>query len=337
MKNNIKHAFGALLFVVILTVLGILVLRTSVLLPVQASLQAVPIDNLFNLHFKAIAFLFALIVGLMLYSVFFFRRKKGDNEDSVHITGNTNLEVIWTIIPLLTVLGFAFIGSQALAETLQRDPKPLEVKVTGQQWSWRFDYPDSGITSTDLVLPINKQVLLRLNAVDVIHSFWVPEFRIKQDLVPGQEKQLRITPNRIGNYELMCAEICGKRHAYMVAKVSVVTEVDYKKWVDTQLATVSADPVVRGQSDYAKYGCKACHTIDGTKLVGPTFKGIYGSQVQFEDGSSAVVDDAYLIESIREPGKRIVQSFPNAMPANIGKDLTDSQIQDLIAFIKSLK
>jgi len=337
MKNNLIHGFGALVFVFIMTAIGLLVLRTDILLPEQASLQAVPIDNLFGLHFRLIAFLFALIVGTILYSVIFFRRKKGDITDAVHITGNTNLEIAWTVVPLITVLAFSFIGSDALAKTLKPDPKPLEVKVTGQQWAWRFEYPDQGIISNELVLPVNKQVVLRLQAVDVIHSFWVPEFRVKQDLVPGQVKILRITPSKVGSYQLMCAEICGQQHAYMVAPVKVETQDEFDNWINVQLNTIPTDPVARGQFWLDRYGCKACHSLDGTKLVGPSFLGLYGRQETFEDGSTAIADEAYIYESIREPGKKIVLGYPNAMPANVAQEMTDEQIQDIIEFIKTLK
>jgi cytochrome c oxidase subunit 2 len=140
-----KHGIGALIFVVILTIVGVAILRVDVLLPEQAALQAVPIDNLFNIHFKVIAFLFALIVGFVLYSIIFFRRKKGDLSDGAFIKENSTLEFIWLVVPLAAVLFFAFLGSRALAQTLERQPKPLEVKVIGQQWAWRFEYPDFGV------------------------------------------------------------------------------------------------------------------------------------------------------------------------------------------------
>jgi cytochrome c oxidase subunit 2 len=186
------------------------------------------------------------------------------------------------------------------------------------------------------VLPINKQVLLRLSAVDVIHSFWVPEFRVKQDAVPGIETQLRINPSKIGSYTLLCAELCGRNHAYMTSKVSVTTQADFDNWVKDQLLNVSDDPVVRGQTWFDRYGCKSCHTIDGTPLVGPSFLGVYGRQETFEDGSTVIVDDAYIYESLREPARRIVKGFPNAMPVNIAEGMTDEQITDIIAFLKTL-
>jgi cytochrome c oxidase subunit 2 len=144
------------------------------------------IDQLFNLHFLVIAFLFSLIVVFMAYSLIVFRKKEGDNAEGKFIKGNNRLEVIWTIIPLGIVIYFSYLGSVSLAETQRVDPQAMEVKVVGGQWFWRFEYPEYGITSDKLVLPVDEQVLLRMTSLDVIHSFWVPEFRVKQDLLPGE-------------------------------------------------------------------------------------------------------------------------------------------------------
>jgi cytochrome c oxidase subunit 2 len=334
---NMKHGIGAFLVVVVLTAIGVVVLNTNLLLPQAASSQAVPIDNLFDLQFKIIAFLFALIVGLMIYSLIFFRRKPGDLEDGAYITGNSKLEVFWTAVPLIVVIGLAMIGSNALAQTLRMDPKPLEVRVIGQQWAWRFEYPELNITSTELVLPANKQTVLMLTSIDVIHSFWVPQFRVKQDAVPGIERELRVTPTELGDYSLLCTELCGERHAFMTAPVRVVTSEGFDAWVEENLAAVSDDPVVRGQVWYNQYGCAACHTLDGTPKVGPSFLGLIGKEEIFEDGSTLVADEDYIYESIRQPALKIVQGYPNAMPANIAEDMSDEQIADLIEFIKTLK
>jgi cytochrome c oxidase subunit 2 len=299
----------------------------------------VPIDSLFNLEFKVIAFLFSLIVVLMLYSIIVFRRRKGDTTDGPHIEGNSRLEVLWTLAPLATVVFFAYLGGQSLAETQRKDPKALEINVIGSQWSWRFDYPDLGITSTDLVLPVNKQALLFLSSRDVIHSFWVPEFRVKQDALPGGEqfvRELRVTATREGDYKVRCAELCGLRHSYMEAPVKVLSAADYDAWVAAN-SVVSGDPIERGQRLSQQFGCNACHTTDGSVLVGPSWKGVYGHQVTLQDGTTALADESYLEESIRNPSAKIVQGFANLMPPDVAKDMTDEQVKDVIEFIKSLK
>jgi cytochrome c oxidase subunit 2 len=338
-RVHMKHLAIAALLVVIVTALLILGLNYVQLLPVEASLQAQPIDRLFRLEFQVIAFLFSLIVVFMIYSIVVFRRKKGDMTDAAHIEGNSNLEILWTVVPLVTVLAFGYLGGQSLAETLRADPQALEINVIGSQWSWRFEYPDTGIVSTDLMMPANKQALLHISSTDVIHSFWVPEFRLKQDALPGGAsfvRDLRVTPNKIGDYKVRCAELCGLKHAYMEAPVKVISQSDFDNWVAAQTAQ-SNDPVARGQKFAKQYGCTACHSIDGTKIVGPTWKGLYGSTVTLENGSTVTADETYLTESIKNPAAQIVQGFQNVMPPTIAQQMTDAQISDIIVYIKSLR
>jgi cytochrome c oxidase subunit 2 len=334
-----KHLIIAGILVILVTALLIFGLGQVRLLPVDASAQAVPIDNLFNLEFKVIAFLFSLIVVMMLYSIIVFRRRKGDTTDAPHIEGNSRLEVLWTIAPLVTVIFFAYLGGESLAETQRKDPKALEINVIGSQWSWRFEYPDLGITSTDLILPVDKQVLLYLSSTDVIHSFWVPEFRVKQDALPGGEefvRELRVTATLEGDYKLRCAELCGLRHAFMEAPVRVLSPANYDAWV-AENSVVSDDPVERGERLSQQFGCNACHSTDGSVVVGPSWKGVYGHEVTLQDGTTVLADEAYLEESIRDPGVKIVQGFANLMPPEVAQSMTDEQIQDVIEFIKSLR
>ena len=211
--------------------------------------------------------------------------------------------------------------------------------MIGSQWSWRFEYPDYDIISTDLVLPVNKQALLNMTSTDVIHSFWIPEFRVKQDLLPGDgfEKELRITPIELGEYKVRCAELCGREHYSMLAPVQVISQDEFDAWTAQQSESVSDDPAVRGELVAQQYGCTACHSSDGSELAGPTWLGVFGSTEMLTDGTTVIVDEAYIIKSIREPGAQIVEGYQNIMPENIGADLTDEQIDDLIAYIESLQ
>jgi cytochrome c oxidase subunit 2 len=333
--NRMKHFIAVTMVVIILTVLVGLGLNNTGLLPDVASLQGLFVDQLFHFHFWMIAFLFALIVGFMLYSIIFFRRKKGDEEDAEHIEGNNALEVTWTVVPLVTVLGVAVLGANTLAKVTAIDPQALNVKVTGQQWSWRFEYPDTGVVSDVLVLPLGQQALLEMESADVLHSFWVPEFRVKQDLLPGSTTEIRITPTELGNYKVRCAEVCGLKHTYMLADVRVVSPDEFETWLAAE-AAVADDPVARGQKVYEQYGCKACHSIDGSPLVGPSFLNAYGHTVELEDGSTIQADDDYLYNSIVDPNSQIVAGYAPAMPQNFADQLSDDQIADVIAFIKSL-
>jgi len=338
-SSSMRHLLIAGVLVAILTALLVAGLGQVRLLPVAASRQAQPIDFLFGLEFKVIAFLFSLIVVFMLYSILVFRRRRGDTSDAAHVTGSSRLEMLWTIVPLATVLYFAYLGGQTLAETQRADPHALEVNVIASQWSWRFEYPELGISSAELRLPVNKQVVLHLRSLDVIHSFWVPEFRVKQDALPGGEgfiRDLLITPTMTGEFKVRCAEMCGLQHAFMESPVIVVSQEEFDAWA-SQEAGLAADPVERGRNYAGQFGCLICHTVDGTASTGPTWKGLFGHQVTLSDGTQVVADEAYLGESILNPSARIVQGFQDLMPANIAAGMTDQQLADVIEFIKSLK
>jgi cytochrome c oxidase subunit II len=346
-RGNMRHIIAAGLVVIGLMVLLFFGYQQIDLLPIAASRQSGPIDYLFRIQFLIIIFLFSLIVGLMLYSLIFFRKKAGDDTDGPHIEGNSALEIGWTVVPLVIVLTVAVIGGQVLGRTLAADPKPLRVNVVGSQWAWRFEYPDLGIQSPEMILPVDKQALLILSSTDVIHSFWVPEFRVKQDALPGKsfDRQLRITPDKVGDYKVRCSELCGLQHYAMQAPVRVLAQNDFDAWVSKNAPPPpgsegeGADtPVARGDKLSQQYGCQSCHSIDGSPLVGPTWKGLYGSEVQLSDGTTVQADDAYLYESIRNPGAKVVAGFTQGqMPPQIADAMTDAQVADVIEFIKSLK
>jgi cytochrome c oxidase subunit 2 len=333
-----RHFLIVGILVIAMAVLTYFGLDSAGLMPEAASLQAVPIDWLWNLQVIAMSFLFALIVVPMFYSLIVFRRRKGDTTDAVHIESNTKLEITWTVIPLFIVVVFAYLGSGNLAETRRVDPDAMVVDVTGIQWSWKFEYPDYGVVSDELHLPVGKQVLLRMTSTDVIHSFWVPEFRVKQDLVPGRITELRVTPTLVGNYVVRCAELCGTSHAYMEKPVIVSSQADFDAWMSSQVALAeqaSQTPEGRGQALIAANGCAACHSINGAAGIGPTWYQLAGSQVPLSDGTTVTADDAFLAESILMPQAKIVAGFENQlMPAY---SFTDAQVADIVAYIKTLR
>jgi cytochrome c oxidase subunit 2 len=334
-----RHFVIVGILVLVVAVLSYVGLDSVGMMPVPASAQAGPIDWLWDLQIKAMTFLFALIVVPMIYSLVVFRRRKGDTSDAEHVEGNTRLEIAWTILPLFAVLGMAYIGAQNLAETRRVDPNAMVVRVTGFQWGWRFEYPDYGITSTELYLPVDKQVVLKMTSTDVLHSFWVPEFRVKQDLVPGRVTELHITPTVVGDtYKVRCAEICGTSHSYMESPVIVVERVDFDTWVAEQqaLAVEAAQtPEGRGQALVVANGCAACHSVDGAKGIGPTWRGLAGSEVELVGGATVVADDAFLAESIMQPQAKIVAGFEGQQMPTYG--FTEEQVADIIAYIKTLR
>ena len=336
-----RHFVIVGILVIVMSVLTYLGLDAAELMPVAASAQAGPIDWMWNLQVIAMSFLFALIVAPMIYSLVVFRRRKGDTTDAQHIEGNTTLEIAWTVAPLVAVVAFAYLGAVNLSDTLRADPNAMVVKVTGIQWSWKFEYPPiDGITiaSDELHLPVGKQVLLQMTSSDVIHSFWVPEFRVKQDLVPGRITELHITPTMEGDYKVSCAELCGTSHAYMVKPVVISSQEGYDTWIAEQIVIareLAATPEGSGQLLVNANGCAACHSINGAAGIGPTWFGLFGSEVELSDGSTVIADEAFLAESIKTPQAKIVAGFGTQQM--VAYTFTDEQIANIVAYIKTLR
>ena len=342
-----KHFAAVTVLVAVLFVIVYALLTAIYQLPVAASAEAVDIDALFDAHFFLISFLFSLVVGFMLYSFIAFRRRPGDDSDGDHFHGHTGLEVAWTIVPLGLVIFFGVWGAQLLGDITEAKANEMVVRVVGQQWSWSFEYPDlDNLRSGELVLPVDQPVLLEMESLDVLHSFWVPEFRVKQDLVPGKVIPLRLTPTEIGDYKVRCAEICGSQHANMLAPVRVLSRADYDAWTQEQAVSVTQlTAEERGELWYTQFGCNSCHSLDGTVVVGPSWQGLYGSERQMVDGETVVADDAYLRASSLEPHTQIVEGFTAAMPQTFAEQFAAEEekyggevdiVADLIAYIQTL-
>jgi cytochrome c oxidase subunit 2 len=212
---------------------------------VQGSAEADTIDKLIRWHLWVIAFLFSLVSVFMLYSIVVFRRRKGDEGEGEHFEGNTVLEIVWTAAPLVLVVLFAYIGIDTLNRISVKDENAVTVRAVGRQWSWVFEYPN-GVQSGELVLPVNQRVKMELETKDVNHAFWIPEFRVKSDLMAGQINELWFTPIILSaDYEaehggreikMVCAELCGLSHWTMTAIVRVVPADEYVAWLDEQVA-----------------------------------------------------------------------------------------------------
>jgi cytochrome c oxidase subunit 2 len=324
--------------VAILSVIGLLAVPKFP----QASTQALVVDWLMDLHLGVIGILFALVMVFMLYSLFVFRRKPGEEGDGDHFEGNTKLEITWTVVPLITVLIFGVIGAYTLQEVTAAQEDEMTVNVTAFSFGWQFDYPELGIEkATTLNLPVNQPVLFKLRSLDqdVIHNFYVAEFRVKQDLVPGVPTQLRVTPNVEGAYKLRCNELCGTGHTNMLAPVNVLNANDFTAWVAEQKAAVSPEALAElGAELHVSQGCIACHNVSGDAGgVGPTWKGLFGSQREFTDGASAVADEEYIRNSILNSNGQIVAGYPPVMPQNYADVLSDQQLDALVEYIKTLE
>jgi cytochrome c oxidase subunit 2 len=332
-----RHLVAVVVLIVVITAAIGFLLGPENILPTLASEEGAYVDQLFASYAFVIAFFFALIVVIMVYSAVVFRRKKGDDEPGANVHGNSVLEVVWTIIPLGIVLFFSGVGAVYLADTMQPESDEMVVEVTAAQWSWRFDYPEYRVSSTELVLPNGRQVLFKFESLDVIHSFWVPEFRLKQDIVPGITTSLRLKPTLPGSYTVRCAELCGLDHDYMLAPVTVMEQAEFDAWVTSQTDTSALSPAERGKQLAELNGCVGCHTVDGSVSVGPSWLGLFGTEELLEDGSTVSVDEAYLLKSILDPNTQIVEGFvPNLMPAVYGDTFSQSELENLVAYIRSL-
>jgi cytochrome c oxidase subunit II len=239
MQNNTRHFGIAAALVVLGTFLVYWLLDSVLKLPMASSLQAAEIDRLFDYHVWLIAFLFSLVIVFMLYALIVFRHRKDEPEEKEgeYFHSNVRLELAWTLIPLIFVVFFSVEATRILIDITRPAPNEYVVEVEGFQWGWNFRYPETGLVTQELVLPLDQPILLEMTSRDVLHNFWVPEFRVKQDLVPGQTTRLRFTPSIEGEYTMICAELCGLNHTGMIAPVRVVPEDEFAVWMSGQVAT----------------------------------------------------------------------------------------------------
>jgi cytochrome c oxidase subunit 2 len=234
-STDIRHFIIVGVLVVVVAIGLYLALLAALPLPLQASSQSLDIDWLFQAHMMLLSLLFALIVVFMVYAFVVFRRREGDDGDGEHFEGNTTLEITWTVLPLVAVVIFGYLGVQSLRYVTAEQPDEMAIRAEAFQWAWAFSYPETGVQSAELVLPVDQAVVMQMTSRDVIHAFWVPEFRVKKDLVPGQTTELRITPIEEGEYDLVCAEICGLTHYNMIAPVRVVSQDEFALWMNEQV------------------------------------------------------------------------------------------------------
>lgn len=309
-------------------------------IPEVASNLASKVDGLLILITLLSLVFFILITVVLVYFAIKYRRKRED-EETPYITGNEPLEIIWTVIPSILLI-ILFIYGYVVFKDMRTPPgDALEVTVQGKQWLWTFDYYNGKKTINELYVQHNRPVRLVMEAPDVLHSFFVPAFRVKQDLVPGRYTQLWFTPTKIGTFDIFCAEYCGTGHSAMLGKVIVLSPEAYEIWekgvkADEGAGVASLPPAELGEKIYKEKGCNACHSVDGSVLVGPSFKGIFGHAAVMQDGSSVNVDENYIKQSIIEPQAHVVKGFQPVMPSFKGI-LSDEEVTALVAYIKTLK
>jgi cytochrome c oxidase subunit 2 len=303
------------------------------------------VDKVFIFITAISLILLVLVTVTMIYFVIRYSRDK--NPDPQDIEGNFLLEVAWTLIPTILVLAMFYYGYAGFKYMRTVPKNAMIIKVTARQWSWLFEY-ESGKKSSELTVPLGKPVKLVMTSKDVLHSLFIPAFRVKEDTVPGQETYLWFAADAEGSFDLFCAEYCGVAHSAMMSKVNVIPPEKFSRWLEEDAKVAKEEGAEgpkekvsgkKGASLVSEKGCIGCHSIDGSKLVGPSFKGIYNRKTTvITDGEEREVisDEEYLRRSILNPGADIVEGYPPIMPSLEGA-LTDGELEEMIEYLKTLK
>lgn len=311
--------------------------KGSFWLPPQASTGAAEVDELFGFIMDLNYIFFAIILAMTVYFVVKYRRTREDQLATTDFDHSSLWEGAWAFIPLaLCFVMFAW-GFQ-LFISLQVAPEgSIQINAAAQKWAWSFTY-DDGQTTSDLYVPAGEPVKITLKSKDVLHSFYIPDFRIKSDVIPNRYTTVWFEAIEPGTHRIYCTEFCGKDHSAMYRTVHVLSQEDYakKKSEGFEGKPEGLDPVTWGGQLYKKLGCNACHSTDGSRLVGPSFKGLWGREGKTAAGESYKADAQYINESIMEPQAKIVEGYPPVMPSFKGQ-VSDDQMNALIAYIKTLK
>ena len=310
-------------------------------LPTPASKQADRIDFVFWFVTVICIAIFALVVAVILYAVVRFRARPGDDSDGAPIHGHTGLEIAWTAVPAVLVTAIAVVSAVALAQNDRLPKKHIRVNVTAQQFAWTFQYPASkGLTTSSLRLPLGEAVELKMQSKDVIHSFWVPQFGQKQDVVPGITTRLVITPKRLGTYPVVCTELCGEGHALMRSQAIVMKPAAFAAWVKAaqQAAAKASGGAAGGGPGLAVFnnqGCSACHTFKPAGSSATTGPDLDNLAADAQRAGQPL--DAFVRESIIDPNAYIEKGYqPNIMPRTF-KLLPKQQLDALVQFLTGAK
>ena len=295
----------------------------------QASSIAGKVDALYLFLVGTTVFFTLLICVLILAFGIYFRR--GSKADRANPPTSILLEIGWSIIPFVFAM-IMFAWGAVLFYEIQTPPEnTLEIEVVGKQWMWKTQHPNGRSEINALHVPAGQPVRLRMISEDVIHSFYIPAFRVKQDVLPGYYSQLWFTPTKVGSYHLFCAEYCGTEHSGMIGTVTVMEPTEYARWQSGE----SGDPPAQvGERLFERFRCATCHKAQGGG-TGPSLVGVFGKQVPLEGGGAVVADEQYLRDSILNPQKDIVAGFPRNMPSFQGQ-ISESEVFSLIAYLKSL-
>jgi cytochrome c oxidase subunit II len=300
-------------------------------LPEQGSEQADDYDFVFWFVTAICLAIFALVAAVSIYSVWKFRAKPDDDSDGPPIHGHTGLEITWTAIPFVLVTAIAIVSTIALVRTERLPDDHMTVNVLAQQFTWQFTYPDTELSSATLRLPLGVPVELKMTSRDVIHSFFIPEFRMKRDVLPGEETRLVMTPSKLGEFSLACYELCGLGHWGMRNRVLVMQPAAFDAWVARQRRAAQGPPGERGKAVFEEQGCGSCHALadaGATAEVGPSL-----DNLQDEAARAGQPLEEFIRESIVDPDGYIERGFARGVMPRTYADLPDQQLDALVQYL----
>jgi cytochrome c oxidase subunit 2 len=301
------------------------------LLPEQASTVAGQVDALYFFLIGISVFFSLLIAGLVIFFAVKYRRRSESDPAPEPASGGAVLEIVWSVIPLGIAMVIFGWGASVFFKINRPPDDATEIYVVAKQWMWKLQHKEGQREINELHIPIGRPVRLKMTSEDVIHSFYVPAFRTKQDVLPGRYTQTWFQPIKAGKYHLFCAEYCGTKHSGMIGWVYVMNPPEYQAWLSGGIGEGSL--ASRGDKLFQDLACTNCHKVDGSGR-GPSLEGLFGTTVETEAGQKITVDDEYLRESILSPQSKIVKGYQPIMPTFQGL-VTEDQLLQLIEYIKS--
>jgi cytochrome c oxidase subunit 2 len=301
------------------------------LFPEQASTLARQTDFLY-FFLVGFSIFFSLLIFFLIYIFAVKYRRVSEEEIPKQIPGLLKLELLWSIVPFILAMTVFVWGATLYFDTYSPPKNALEFYVVGKQWMWHIQHPTGQREINELHVPVGQPIKLTMATEDVIHSFYIPAFRVKKDVVPGRYTTMWFQATKPGEYHLFCAEYCGTKHSLMKGRVVVMEPVDYQNWLS---GGVSGEPLeVIGEKRFQQLACHTCH-IDKPDARGPSLVGIFGKPVRLQNGQTVIADEAYLRESILNPNAKIAAGYRPVMPTFMGQ-ITEMQVLEITAYIKSL-
>lgn len=334
----------AIVIGIVAVIAGLVVGLNNPLLRNSVAAEGSAIDQLFSLTLGIATVVFVIVQGFLLFAIVRFGRQPGDETDGPPVRGHNKLEFFWTLIPAITVFFVGFVSYQTLLAIERPKENALEVEVKGFQFAWQFYYPEFDVTSAELYIPTDRQIHLKMRSNDVVHSFWVPEMRIKKDVMPDRVTETFITATEPGTYPIVCTELCGAGHAVMRSSVIAQNDAAFRAWLASQKTTAEAaqeaanDPLAQGRQVFNAAGCNACHVLgdaNAVGVIGPTLEGIGTFAAERVPGQSA---EEYAHQSIVKPNEYVVEGYPaNVMPQDYGLRLSEQDLDALVKYLLEMK